>query len=339
MSNELTSENEDKQRLSLLGQFYRLAESGTSVARQQLAASCVTAIRQVSTAGDREMILQWLLECRAILQRGGTTAEKASSLYQTMSLRGTRGMISSTITTAARSYQTSSMPLALKVAMPVTALGVTMLGMQGAGIVAMGGGIGLPVVVLIFLGVAGITSVVEAFVNDKSVRDPLTKLLLAFVAMEAARRSRKELLDALRADAMVPKKAPLPEALAEIQMALLAMDPVDFERHVMSFFEIDGHPVGITPRSNDFGVDGYVLHPDGVIAVQCKRYALDNPVGRPAIQQMKGVVEEQKALRAYIVTTSRFTNEAIESAAKSSKIKLIDGETLLTWHQVPPVNF
>ncbi len=241
---------------SMWGGFYRLVESGSVIAREQLAACCVTAIRQVSTVDDREKILRWLLECRAILQREGTTSEKASSLYESMSFYGTCGVVGNTITTAARSYQNASMPLALKVAMPVTALGATFLGMQGAGIVAMGGGIGLPIVVLVFLGVAGVTSIVEAFINDKSVRGPLTKLLLGFVALEAARRSQKELLDALRADAMVPKKSPLPEDLAEIQISLLTMDPIDFERHVMSFFEVDGYPVGLTPRSNDFGVDG-----------------------------------------------------------------------------------
>ncbi len=66
---------------------------------------------------------------------------------------------------------------------------------------------------------------------------------------------------------------------------------------------------------------------------------MDNPVGRPAVQQMKGVLEEQKALRGYIVTTSRFTNEAVERASKNSKLRLIDGQTLLTWHQVSPAYF
>ena len=39
----------------------------------------------------------------------------------------------------------------------------------------------------------------------------------------------------------------------------------------------------VTPRSNDFGVDGCVFHLDGIIVVQCKRYASDNAVGRPPI--------------------------------------------------------
>lgn len=58
-----------------------------------------------------------------------------------------------------------------------------------------------------------------------------------------------------------------------------------------------------------------------------------NPVGRPAIKQFKGVVEEQGAFRGYFVTTSRFTNEATESAAKSDRIRLVDGAELVRWHR------
>ena len=60
---------------------------------------------------------------------------------------------------------------------------------------------------------------------------------------------------------------------------------------------------------------------------------MKNPVGRPALQQFKGVIEEQTAYRGYFVTTSRFTNEAKESAEKSNRIVLIDGPALFRWHR------
>ena len=87
----------------------------------------------------------------------------------------------------------------------------------------------------------------------------------------------------------------------------------------MSFFEQCGDPTGLTARSNDFGVDGFVMHLNGIIVVQCKRYAINNPVGRPAVQQFKGVIGEQQAYRGHFVTTSRFTDEAREIADKSSR--------------------
>jgi restriction endonuclease Mrr len=67
--------------------------------------------------------------------------------------------------------------------------------------------------------------------------------------------------------------------------------------------------------------------------VQCKRNAKENGVGRPTVQQFKGVVEENSAWRGYIVTTSYFTNEAVESAAKNDKFILIDLVKLLEWHR------
>jgi restriction endonuclease Mrr len=70
--------------------------------------------------------------------------------------------------------------------------------------------------------------------------------------------------------------------------------------------------------------------------VQCKRYSPDNPVGRPALQQFKGVIEETQAFRGYMVTTSRFTLDAAKSAEMSDKIALVSMEDLIIWHDVGP---
>jgi restriction endonuclease Mrr len=56
-------------------------------------------------------------------------------------------------------------------------------------------------------------------------------------------------------------------------------------------------------------------------------------VGRPVVQQFKGVIEEQKAYRGYILTTSRFTDEAKSSAQQNDRIRLIDWEELMVWHE------
>jgi restriction endonuclease Mrr len=55
-------------------------------------------------------------------------------------------------------------------------------------------------------------------------------------------------------------------------------------------------------------------------------------VGRPIIQQFKGVIEENQAWRGYIVTTSYFTSEAKDSAEKNDKLRLIDMDALIDWH-------
>ena len=114
------------------------------------------------------------------------------------------------------------------------------------------------------------------------------------------------------------------------------MDPFDFERHVMSFFQEAGFKSSVTKASNDFGIDGWAVHEEGLIIVQCKRNSDKNKVGRPTIQQFKGVLEEQgktnNIYKGYIVTTSSFSKDAIESASLNSNLILIDLEELSRWH-------
>ena len=105
----------------------------------------------------------------------------------------------------------------------------------------------------------------------------------------------------------------------------------------MSFFSSSGLEAWPTRKSNDLGVDGFAIHADGLIVVQCKRHAPYNRVGRPTVQQFKGVIEEHGALRGYVITTSTFTEEAKESAGMSDKIVLVDMECLVQWHNTAPV--
>ncbi len=89
----------------------------------------------------------------------------------------------------------------------------------------------------------------------------------------------------------------------------------------------------VTPVGSDAGIDGVAKDGQRVILVQCKRYAVDNSVGRPAIQQFKGVIEENAADLGVFVTTSAFTAQARESAAKNDCILLVDGVRLGRWHR------
>ena len=65
--------------------------------------------------------------------------------------------------------------------------------------------------------------------------------------------------------------------------------------------------------------------------------ASGNKVGRPTIQLFKGVAEEQNAHRGYVITTSTFTEDAIESAALTSKTVLVAIDDLVRWHVDPPI--
>lgn len=301
--------------------------------REQVAALTVSAIRTVSSERDRADIVKWFAKAEGIMsddENGLLT--KAGELYATVNTRHLASILANTARTAVTNYSGSDLPLGLKVAMPVAAGSLAVLGVQGAGIVAFGSAIGLPVALLLFLGTAGAMTVVEAFVRDPAIRDPLIRLLMVMIAAEASRRIDKKLLKAMRADAALPQRAQVPAEHSAILDHLLSMDPFDFERHVMTFFEDMGHPVGVTPQTNDGGFDGYVVHPDGLVLVQCKRYTPGNNVGSPEVQQIMGVIQQNKARTAYVVTTSGFSRGAIEAAESSDQVILIDGPELILWH-------
>jgi restriction system protein len=85
-------------------------------------------------------------------------------------------------------------------------------------------------------------------------------------------------------------------------------------------------------KSGDEGIDGVVNEdPLGldVVYLQAKRYAANNTVGRPMIQQFAGALVGQSASKGVFITTSSFSSGAIEFADQvPQKIVLIDGEKL-----------
>jgi restriction system protein len=61
--------------------------------------------------------------------------------------------------------------------------------------------------------------------------------------------------------------------------------------------------------------------------VQAKRW--DGVVGRPEVQKFAGALQGHRARKGIFITTSSFTKDADEYAARiDSKIVLIDGEML-----------
>lgn len=48
------------------------------------------------------------------------------------------------------------------------------------------------------------------------------------------------------------------------------------------------------------------------------------------------MIEEHGAFRGYVVSTSGFTVEAIESAGLSEKVALVDMDVLVGWHASAP---
>lgn len=110
---------------------------------------------------------------------------------------------------------------------------------------------------------------------------------------------------------------------------LLALDGRQFETVVVAFLQARGYrDVQRVGGSGDLGVDIVCRDEAGsVVAVQCKRYAPDRPIGSPAIQVFFGMVVRRRAERGIFVTTSRYTSGA-RKLAQELDIELIDGAVL-----------
>ncbi len=296
----------------------------------------VEAISGISSDIERFEIVAWLVSCRSIVESERTFWQKLSDLYGAMNMRRVVERLAGTLVEAFEKYKSSDLPLAVKISVPVTLAAVPLIGGQGAGLAAFGGGIGVPVILLVFLGSAGITSVIEAVVGSKDTAAYMAALAEFLTADEVLKTIKEAVESGKQGKPIEPVRAETPTEALALRETLLNMDPFDFERHVMHFFRSSGMIAAVTKRSNDNGYDGFARHPNGLIVVQCKRYSSDNPVGRPALQQFKGVIEETRAFKGYMVTTSRFTLDASKSAEMSDKIALVSMEELVAWHEVGP---
>ena len=83
-------------------------------------------------------------------------------------------------------------------------------------------------------------------------------------------------------------------------------------------------------RSGDGGIDG-IINEDrlglDIVCIQAKRW--ENPVGRPTIQGFAGSLEAVRAKKGVLITTSKFTQDALDYIKHIEKrIVLIDGYAL-----------
>jgi len=109
-------------------------------------------------------------------------------------------------------------------------------------------------------------------------------------------------------------------------------DPSFFESLVVKLLVKMGYKgqngnAKVTQATNDGGIDG-IINQDALgtstVYVQAKRYKDDNVVQRPAIDGFYGALSRVHADRGVFITTSHFSNSAIETANGFS-IVLIDG--------------
>jgi superfamily II DNA or RNA helicase/HJR/Mrr/RecB family endonuclease len=126
-----------------------------------------------------------------------------------------------------------------------------------------------------------------------------------------------------------PRRTSRPVSPAPI--VLDNLDPGQFENLVGMIYEKDGYKVEITGRSHDGGVDIVAerISAGGTdrIVVQCKHQKQN--VGRPALQQLWGVVHSDPSVtRCDFVTSAGYTTEA-QDFVRGKRLTLIDRGKLM----------
>lgn len=126
------------------------------------------------------------------------------------------------------------------------------------------------------------------------------------------------------------------EVAADLLTRLQSQQPAFFEQAVVDLLLAMGYggasgAGNVTSASNDGGIDG-VIDQDVLglsrVYIQAKRYASNNPVGRPDLQAFVGALSG-KADSGVFITTSRFSDGAREYARNvPTRIILIDGSRL-----------
>lgn len=183
----------------------------TSRLRNWLTSLFITAINRVSNYEDRLEIIRWLTLSREVVASDKSTKEKFVELYRLMDSRKTAQIVINSVVASVKNYKNSDLPLAVKICVPMTLLAAPFIGGQGAGIVAFGGGVGLPVLLLIFLGTAGLTSVIEAFAGNETSRAYLQVVLDLIARDEASRRIKAAIKNGSQGPPKEPVRSKMPD--------------------------------------------------------------------------------------------------------------------------------
>lgn len=120
------------------------------------------------------------------------------------------------------------------------------------------------------------------------------------------------------------------ERSSPFQLNLNNTNPEQFEVLVSEIYRKQGYTVRLTPASHDEGVDIYAeKEEDGtkqVVAIQCKHQI--NPIGRPVLQQLGGVINSNPEItRGDLVTSSSFSKYSIDFS-DGKRLTLIDRKKL-----------
>jgi len=116
------------------------------------------------------------------------------------------------------------------------------------------------------------------------------------------------------------------------------IDHREFEEFVSDLFKRQGFTVELTPRTRDGGRDIIAIRSDHDIKakyiIECKKYGFSNKIDVNVVRQLYGVQQAEGANKAVLVTTSKFTRDAIDFANREKTkwhLDLIDYQSLVAW--------
>ncbi len=126
---------------------------------------------------------------------------------------------------------------------------------------------------------------------------------------------------------VMDRKVQMKHDLEALEM-LRSLEARDFEETIAHYFRKLGNRVQCVGQTADHGIDLEVRPENNVLwVVQCKRYR--GSVGEPAIRDLYGTMKAAQAERAYLITSGRFTANALAWAEGKDDLILKDGEGLV----------
>ncbi|HEX9746701.1 MAG TPA: restriction endonuclease [bacterium] len=181
--------------------------------------------------------------------------------------------------------------------------------------------------------------------NPDSIDSPFLTQFPSFVEFRTRRPSKTKKTESnnitfefsspveLMEDAYVNLRDELKEELID---QVKACDPFAFEKLVVMLLVRMGYGGSIKDagaaigRSGDEGIDGIIKEDKlglDIIYIQAKKW--ENKVSRPEVQKFAGALQGKRAKKGVYITTSEFTQEAVDFAANlENKMILIDGDQL-----------
>lgn len=109
------------------------------------------------------------------------------------------------------------------------------------------------------------------------------------------------------------------------------LNPRTFEELIGRLFTAIGFATRVTPYSRDGGVDVVALRETGAsiekLAIQCKYQTA--PVGRPALQQLLGVLSADPTYsRGILITNADASHDALEMVRQNGRLQIVTGREL-----------